>query len=84
VSRGTQIRLFGAATLVLALAAAGIAATKESAPPDREMLKMIEFLRQMEMIKQMDMLRDMQHLEDGAAPTAPTQKAPTKKPETSK
>ena len=70
--------------LLLAQPAAGMAATKESAPPDREMVKMIEFLRQMEMIKQMDMLREMQQLEDGAAPAAPAPKAPTKKPETGK
>jgi hypothetical protein len=84
VSRRAQPRLLVAVTLLLALPAAGIASTKDSAPPDREMLKMIEFLRQMEMIKQMDMLRDMQHLEEGAAPATPRQKAPTKKPETSK
>jgi hypothetical protein len=56
--------LFG--MFLLLAATAGFAATKDSEPPDREMLKMMEFLRQMEMIKQMDMLRDMQHLEGGA------------------
>jgi hypothetical protein len=82
VSLSSQTKL-SIGLLLLCLPAVGITATKDSAPPDREMLKMIEFLRQMEMIKQMDMMRDMQHLEDGGALAAPP-KAPTKKPETSK
>ena len=84
MSRAAQARLLVTLFLLLAQPAAGATPTKDSAPPDREMLKMIEFLRQMEMIKQMDMMRDMQHLEEGAAPAAPPQKTPTKKPETSK
>lgn len=69
--------------VLLALPAVGITATKDP-PPDREMLKMMEFLRQMEMLKQIDMMREMQHLEDSAAPGATPAKAPSKKPETSK
>ena len=79
-----RIKLFVGIMPLLTLPAVGLAATKDRQPPDREMVKMIEFLRQMEMIKQMDMMRDMQHLEDGAAPAAPAPKAPTRKPETSK
>ena len=84
MSLTAQIKLFIGIMLLLTLPAVGLAAAKDSQPPDREMLKMIEFLRQMEMIKQMDMLREMQQLEDGAAPAAPAPKAPIKKPETSK
>jgi hypothetical protein len=50
--------------LTLGISAIAFAAAKDSEPPDREMLKMMELLREMEMIKQMDMLRDMQHLEN--------------------
>ena len=41
--------------LTLGISAVGFAATKDSEPPDREMLKMMELLREMEMIKQIDM-----------------------------
>jgi hypothetical protein len=54
--------------LLLTVPALASGAAKED-PPDREMLKMMEFLREMEMIKQMEMLQDMQTLEsaDGLA-----------------
>ena len=48
--------------LLLTVPALASAAAKDD-PPDREMLKMMEFLREMEMIKQMEMLRDMQTIE---------------------
>jgi hypothetical protein len=76
--------LLGVFLLLAASSSAAFAATKDSDPPDREMLKMMEFLRQMEMIKQMEMLRDMQHLEgDGAETKAPIPqtRAPGKKKE---
>ena len=61
----------------------GVAATKDE-PPDREMLKMMEFLREMEMIKQMEMLRDMQVVEsagDQAKDPTPQKSTPGKKKE---
>jgi hypothetical protein len=61
----------------------GVAATKEE-PPDREMLKMMEFLREMEMIKQMEMLRDMHVVEsagDQAKNPTPQKSTPGKKKE---
>ena len=62
------------------------AATKDSEPPDREMLKMMELLREMEMIKQIDMLQDMQRLEnsDPVKDSAAQKSAPGKKKETPK
>jgi hypothetical protein len=74
------------AGLILAFAllvpTVGIAATKDE-PPDREMLKMMEFLRDMEMIKQMEMLRDMHVVESAGeqskGPTPPKSTSGKKK-----
>lgn len=44
------------------------AASKESEPPDAEMLRMMDFLKEMEMIKQLDMLQEL-HQVDGAGGT---------------
>jgi len=64
VSIRAQIKPLVVASFFVALATSiGVAATKDARPPDREMLKMMEFLRDMEMIKQMEMLRDMQTIE---------------------
>jgi hypothetical protein len=49
--------------LVLVLTVPARTATKDKQPPDREMLRMMEFLRQMEMIKQMDIMQDMHDVE---------------------
>jgi len=49
-------------TLLIA-APALFGATKEQEPPDKEMLKMIEFLRDMEMIKQLEMMRELDRAE---------------------
>jgi hypothetical protein len=74
------------AGLILAfvlLVSAGVAATKDE-PPDREMLKMMEFLRDMEMIKQMEMLRDMHVVEstgDQSKSPTPSKSTPGKKKE---
>ena len=69
-----------AITLLLALlvGSPAKAATKDD-PPDREMLKMMEFLKEMEMIKQMEMLRDMPVVEASGEPAknSPTQKSPS-------
>lgn len=69
--------------LALLLAAAPVrGATKDPAPPDKEMLRMMEFLREMEMLKQMDMMRDLQQVETSAAQarqSAPRGAAPAKK-----
>ena len=72
--------------LTLGISAFGFAATKDSEPPDREMLKMMELLREMEMIKQIDMLQDMQRLEnsDPVKDSAAQKSAPGKKKETPK
>ena len=50
------------AALVLAPVASS-SATKQQSPPDKEMLKMLEFLRDMEMIKQLDMMQDLHTIE---------------------
>jgi hypothetical protein len=73
-------------SLVLFFSSPGLAATKDE-PPDREMLRMMEFLREMEMIKQMEMLRDMQVVESGVDPaknSLPQKFPPAKKKETLK
>jgi hypothetical protein len=72
--------------LVLLFWSIGFGATKDSPPPDREMLKMMDLLREMEMIKQIDMLQDMQHLENSeqVKNAAPQKAAPGKKKETPK
>jgi hypothetical protein len=72
--------------LALLVSSLGIAATKDE-PPDREMLKMMEFLREMEMIKQMEMLRDMHVVEsagDQAKNPTPQKSTPGKKKEIQK
>ena len=72
--------------LVMTAPAAAWGAAKDE-PPDREMLKMMEFLREMEMIKRMDMLQDMQNIENADEPAksgAPSRSAPGKKKETAK
>ena len=62
----------------------GLAATKDSAPPDREMLRMMELLRQMDMIKQMDMLREMDRLRGSNAPMEVPPVSTSKRQEKSK
>jgi hypothetical protein len=69
--------------LALLVSSVGVAATKDE-PPDREMLKMMEFLREMEMIKQMEMLRDMHVVEstgDQSKNPTPQKSTPGKKKE---
>lgn len=61
---------------VLFYSSVGFAATRDE-PPDREMLKMMEFLREMEMIKQMEMLRDM-HVVENAGDQAKTPQKPAR------
>jgi HAMP domain-containing protein len=73
--------------LALFVALAGFAATKNTEPPDREMLRMMDLLREMEMIKQIDMLQDMHNVEAGVEPVksaTPQKAAPGKKKETAK
>jgi hypothetical protein len=70
-------------SFVLLVPVLGVAATKDE-PPDREMLKMMEFLREMEMIKQMEMLRDMHVVEsvgEQAKNPTPQRSTPGKKKE---
>jgi hypothetical protein len=77
----------GFALVLLLAAAPASGATKDQAPPDKEMLKLMEFLREMEMIKQMDMMRDLQLLEAGGAQannSASRKAAPANKKETLK
>ena len=45
--------------ILLIAAPALFGATKEQEPPDKELLKMIEFLRDMEMFKQLEMMREL-------------------------
>jgi hypothetical protein len=86
VNLRVRTKLLVGSSLFLAWTASNaVPATKDTQPPDREMLKMMEFLRDMEMIKQMEMLQDMQHLETvGDSKTAPQKTAPVKKKESVK
>ncbi len=76
-SRGQWFFLFS-----LVLAPAASAASKEPEPPDREMLRMIDFLKDMELIKNLEMMKDIRQLEqmrdqvsrDPGRPSTPTTK----------
>lgn len=73
--------------LVLWLGSAAFAASADSAPPDRAMLRMMDLLRDLEMIKQIDMLQDMPTLAQGdvSTKTAPRRKStPAKQKESAK
>ena len=73
--------------ILLITTSAGFAATKQAEPPDKEMLKMIEFLREMEMIKQLDMLRELDRAEslgEQAKNSLPKTPAPAKNKEAPK
>lgn len=75
------MRIYVAGLGLLLIGAPSVfAASKDTEPPDREMLKMMDVLRDMEIIKQIDMLQDMQNLEN-SDPTKPvaTQKSPPPK-----
>jgi len=87
VSIRPQLNQLVLASLFISLATSiGVAATKDTGAPDREMLKMMEFLRNMEMIKQMEMLQNMEQLENTGEPkiTAPQKTPPAKNRETVK
>jgi hypothetical protein len=73
------------AALVLAPVASS-SATKEQNPPDKEMLKMLEFLRDMDMIKQLDMMQDLHNVEaaDQAKNVPAPKSLPGPKKETTK
>lgn len=82
-----RLKMLAGSSLFLAWTASnGVSATKDTQPPDREMLKMMEFLREMEMIKQMEMLQDLHHLENAGDPKTglPQKTPPAKKKETVK
>lgn len=71
--------LFGATT--------AFSATKDPEPPDREMLKMMEFLREMEILKQMEMMRELDRAESLGEPAksgAPVKSAAARKKESPK
>ena len=73
--------------IVLAAAAPVRSATKDQEPPDKEMLKMLEFLRDMEMIRRVDMMQDLHHVEavdDRAMNATPPKAVPVRKKETPK
>ena len=73
--------------LFLALPPAGLAATKGVEPPDKEMLRMMDFLREMEMIKQVEMMQDLSQVEQGGDPGSDNRlqkPLPTKKKEAAK
>ena len=81
-SRGQWIFLFSLALTPLAVSAA----SKEVEPPDREMLRMLDFLKDMEVIKNMEMMKDMRQLEqmrdqasrDSGRTSTPAKKEPAK------
>ena len=73
--------------LVLAVSTAGFAASKDSQPPDKEMLRMMDFLREMEMIKQAEMMQDLSQIEQvgDQSPNTRLQKpVPSKRKEAAK
>lgn len=51
--------------VALMVSRAGFTATKDNQPPDKEMLRMMDFLRDMEMIKQAEMMQDLSQVEQG-------------------
>jgi hypothetical protein len=55
--------------LVLAVPIAS-AGTKDTEPPDKEMLRMMDFLREMEMIKQVEMMQDLSQVEQVEDPSS--------------
>jgi len=72
--------------LVLTVSTVGFAANKDSQPPDKEMLRMMDFLREMEMIKQAEMMQDLSQVEPvGQSPdTRPEKSLPSKRKEAAK
>ena len=73
--------------LVLTVSTAGFAASKDSQPPDKEMLRMMDFLREMEMIKQAEMMQDLSQVEqvgDQSSDTRPQKPLPSKRKEAAK
>ena len=73
--------------MLLIAASAGFGATKQADPPDKEMLKMMEFLREMEMIKQLEMMRELDRadsLGEQAKNSLPQKPAPAKNKEAPK
>lgn len=80
--RGRWLFLF---SLVFAPAVTA-GADKAVEPPDREMLRMIDFLKDMEVIKNLDMMKDMRQLEQmrDQAARDPGQAGPAKRKEAAK
>jgi hypothetical protein len=72
--------------LVLAGSTAGFCASKDSQPPDKEMLRMMDFLREMEMIKQAEMMQDLSQVEQvgQSSDTRPQKSLPSKRKEAAK
>ena len=72
--------------LVLTVSTVGFAANKESQPPDKEMLRMMDFLREMEMIKQAEMMQDLSQVEPvgQSSDTRPQKSLPSKRKEAAK
>ena len=54
----------------LTIARIGLAATKDSQPPDKEMLRMMDFLREMQLIKQAEMMQDLSQVEQFGDPSS--------------
>jgi len=66
---------------------AGFTATKDSQPPDKEMLRMMDFLREMELIKQAEMMQDLSKVEQFGDPSSDNrvrQPLPAKRKEAAK
>ena len=73
--------------LVLAVSTVGFAASKDNQPPDKEMLRMMDFLREMEMIKQVEMMQDLSQVEKVGEQNSDTRlrkSLPTKRKEAAK
>ncbi len=54
-----------APVVVLAAASSALGASKNAEPPDKEMLRMMEFLKEMEMLKQLELLKELPDIDVG-------------------
>jgi hypothetical protein len=56
--------------VALTVSRGGLTATKDSLPPDKEMLRMMDLLREMELIKQAEMIQDLSQVEQIGDPSS--------------
>ena len=56
--------------VALTVSRVGYTATQDSQPPDKEMLRMMDFLREMELINQAEMMQDLSQVEQIGDPSS--------------